>query len=378
MTYEATALAVKAVEKLVPGVVEPGPRQRYKLPRLEVVKKRMGKLHPGFVRLKVLMAGVCGTDVHLLETDETTGYVKCSAPASIPPEGRILGHECVGEIVEVGEGVVGLRLGDIVSCESVISCGVCVPCRQGDFNQCARARLLGLEEDGVFATYANLPQRICHPIDNLVEKPQGLIQAACFEPAAVAHVALEHARVQDADRVLIFGAGPIGLFLAMLAKHVFGSSHIDHVEPLKLRRELARRWADEVYRPREFWATVVQTKLPYDVVFEASGNLQNVSKIIGYCGSRARVILLARSGTSLKISAVDTIITNAISIIGSRGHLGGAFAKLVKLCSADRLPLHEIVTTEIFGIEALKELLLRPELLPRNHAKVIVHIGDKK
>ena len=82
----------------------------------------MGKLSPGFVRLKVLLAGVCGTDVHLLETD-LRGYVKCSAPASIPPEGRILGHECVGEIVEVGEGVevvatwngepVGVRQGNV-------------------------------------------------------------------------------------------------------------------------------------------------------------------------------------------------------------------------------------------------------------------------
>ncbi len=378
MIRETTGLVVKAAEKPIPGVVDPSPHHRYQFPRLEIVRKRLEKLQAGFVRLRVLMAGVCGTDVHLLETDKATGYVKCSAPASIPAGGRVLGHECVGEIREVGEGTVGLKAGDIVSCESVVSCGGCIPCRKGAFTECTRARLLGLEEDGVFATYADLPQRICHPIDRLVEKPGGLIQAACFEPAAVAHVALEHAEVQAADRVLIFGAGPIGLFVAMLAKYVFGSSHIDHVEPLRLRRELASRWADEVYHPREFWNTVAKKRNPYDIVFEASGNLQNVSRIVEHCGGRARIVLLARSGAPLRISAVDTIITNAISIIGSRGHLGGAFAKLVKLCSAGRLPLHEIVTTEISGLEALKELLQRPKLLPRKHAKVIVHIDKRK
>lgn len=375
MVYETTGLIVKAVDNPRPNVVDPEPNQRYQFPRLEIVTRRMGRLRPCFVRLKVLMAGVCGTDVHLLETDRKSGYIKCSSPASIPLEGRVLGHECVGEIVEVGEGTIGLKPGDIVSCESVISCGVCIPCRQGAFNQCARAQLLGLEKDGIFATYADLPQRICHPIDGLIKKTNGLIQAACLEPAAVAQVAFEQAKIQTADHILIFGAGPIGLFLAMLGKYVFGSSRIDQVEPLSLRREMARKWADAVYTPKEFWREVSQTKRFYDVVFEASGNLHNVSRIIKHCGCRARVILLARSGEPLRINAVDKVITNAISIIGSRGHLGGAFAKLVKLCAAERLPLHEIVTTEIYGIDALKKILLRPEILPRRHGKIIVHIG---
>ncbi len=369
-------LLVKAKDDPMPGIFHPGPHQRYRYPRLEIVTRRMKVLQPGYVRLKVLLAGVCGTDVHLLESNKSTGYVKCSAPASIPRKGRILGHECVGQVVEVGEAVAGLRPGDIVACESIISCGVCIPCRQGAFNQCSRARLLGMQEDGIFATYADLPQRICHPIEGLELKPHGLVQAVCLEPAAVAWVAFEHARVQSAEHVLIFGGGPIGLFLAMLAKYVFGSLWVGLIEPLRLRRELASRWADEVFTPREFWRRKPHSLPYYDAVFEASGKLENVSRIIPSCGPRARIVLLARSGKPLKVDAVDWLITNAISILGSRGHLGGAFGKLIHLCLADRLPLHEVVTTEIAGIKKLKGLLLQPQRLPKEHAKVIVRIAD--
>ena len=374
---EITGLAVKAVDNPLPGVEHPAPHQRYQSPRLEIVRRPCPEIKPGFVLLEILTAGICGTDVHLLQTDKKTSYVKCSAPASIPPEGRILGHECVGRVVRVGAGTIGLKTGDVVSCESVISCGVCIPCREGYFNQCSRAELMGLQTDGVFATHAVLPQRICHPIGDLAGKPHGLLQAACLEPAAVAHVALEHAPMENGDRVLVFGAGPIGLFLSLLARNIFGGSHVDQVEPLELRRNLARSWADGVFTPEEFWRAVPAMKHSYDLVLEASGDLGNVTRIIRYCGCRARVVLLARSGASLSIADVDAIITNAISLIGSRGHLGGAFAKLIKLCSAGRLPLHEVVTTELHGLPALKELLLRPDLLAVEHSKVMVHLAEK-
>ncbi|MCK4245206.1 MAG: alcohol dehydrogenase catalytic domain-containing protein, partial [Candidatus Omnitrophica bacterium] len=273
MSLKSKALLVKAVDDPIPGIPRPGPYQRYRYPRLEIVTRRMKVVQPGHVRLKVILAGVCGTDIHLLESNKSTGYVNCSAPASIPRKGRILGHECVGQIIEVGEAVTGLQPGDIVACESIISCGVCIPCRQGAFNQCSRARLLGMEEDGIFATYADLPQRICHPIEGLEQKPQGLVQAACLEPAAVAYVAFEYARVQSAEHVLIFGGGPIGLFLAMLAKCIFGSLWVELIEPLKLRRELANRWADQVFTPRQFWARKTAALPYYDAVFEASGEL---------------------------------------------------------------------------------------------------------
>lgn len=372
MMRKVKALVVKAEDQPRPGVSNPGTHQRYRAPRLEIVDRPLGGVPVGEVRLKIILAGVCGTDVHLLAADRETGYVLTSAPAVIPPEGRVLGHECVGEVVECGEGVGGLRPGDVVSCESVISCGNCLPCRRGEFNQCSRARLMGLETDGVFAGYADLPQRICHPIGRLAETTRGLTQAACLEPAAVAHVAYEAARFRDADRVIIFGAGPIGLFLAMLGKLVFGASRVEVVEPLDFRRNLVRKWSDRVYSPEDFRKATSGAGEEYDVVFEASGELSNVAGIIPRCGANARVVLLARSGTPLHLESVDDIITNAISIRGSRGHLGGAFGRLIRLCEAGVLPLHEAVTRTVSGLDELKDVLLDPQPLSAKDAKILV------
>jgi len=378
MALKTKALVIKAEDEPKAGIFQPGTHQRYRHPQLEIVTRSLEKVSLGKVRLKIIMAGICGTDVHLLKTDKETGYVLTSAPAYIPPEGRVLGHECVAEVVECGAGVRGIQPGDIVSCESVISCGTCFPCRRGEFNQCSRAELMGLETDGVFSHYADLPQRICHPIGNLADKPNGLRQAACLEPAAVAHVAFEAARFRAADRVIIFGAGPIGLFLAMLGKYIFGASQIDIVEPLELRRNLAHKWADRVYTPEDFWLTQPDPEEEYDVVFEASGELTNVTRIIPRCGANSRIVLLARSGTPLELNLIDRVITNAIIIRGSRGHLGGAFGKLIRLCEAGRLPLHEVVTNEITGLESLKKILLEPEQLTADNAKILVLLDQIK
>ena len=86
--FKNKALLVKAVDDPMPGVPYPGPHQRYRYPRLEIVTRRVKPLQPGYVRLKVLLAGVCGTDIHLLQTNKKTGYVNCSAPASIPRKGE--------------------------------------------------------------------------------------------------------------------------------------------------------------------------------------------------------------------------------------------------------------------------------------------------
>lgn len=354
------------------GIENPGPHQMYKNARLNMEQTRLADLNPDMIRVQMLYAGICGTDVHLTENHPETGYIKSSAPASIPEQGRVIGHEGVGKIIETGTNVKHLDVGRIVTFESIIVCHYCDMCRKGRFNQCRRAKLLGLEKDGIFGEIVDLPASLAHDVTELIQSKQDLVAMACIEPAGVAHVACQNANIVAGDKIIIFGAGPIGILCAILAKNIFGASEVHVVEPVAFRRELASRWADNTYESRE---ELPDTLTSLDVLVEASGCLDNVTDLFHRMGPNSRIVLLARSGEPLSINQVDLMISNAITIIGSRGHLCGAFSDIFNLYKNRMLPLADIVTTVVSGIDGLYDLFQNPNQILHDNCKILVEIG---
>lgn len=365
---ESKVVVVHAKKEPMEGVTDPGPHQTYRNPSVSVEIRELGTLDPDEIRVEMVYAGLCGTDVHLTTSDPDTGYIRCSAPAEIPPEGRIIGHEGVGKVIAAGENVHHIKKGAFVTFESIIVCHYCDMCRAGLFNQCRKARLLGLEKDGLFGTVVDVPSMLTHDVSKLAGSDKDLRAAACVEPAGVAYVACQNTRITAGDVVVIFGAGPIGLFSAMLSKAVFGASKVYVVEPVEFRRKLARKWSDHVYDVDEFFDNC---KDYVDVVIEASGFLANISRVFRCLNANGRIALLARSGEPLVLDAVDHMITNAISLAGSRGHLGGAFGKVLNLYNNGQLPLDEMVTDMVIGPEGLRDLLKTPERILENNCKVL-------
>jgi D-xylulose reductase len=370
----AESLVLHAERRPLPGVADPGPHQLYRNPRLAVETRELGALAPDALRVDLLYAGICGTDLHVAQCDPATGYVRSSAPLSVGPEGRVLGHEGVGRVVEVGAGVGHLRRGDLVTFESILRCHRCDPCRRGALNQCESARLLGMEHDGLFATRADVPALLAHPVDDLADRPGGLIAASCIEPAACVLVAAAACRVGPGDAIVIFGAGPLGLFAAMACRLVFGASAIHVVEPVAFRRALAARWADRCSDVEEFFAD--PPALRADVVIETSGALAHVDRVLDRVAPNGRIALLARSGEPLALSRVDRLISNAVTIVGSRGHLGGAFADVLRLIRAGRLPLHEGVTAVVDGVRGLEKCLADPAFVTQHNGKVVARVNE--
>lgn len=368
---KSRAVVLYADRKPMAGIADPGPHQIYCNPHLAVEDRSLGDLHPDEIRVEMIYAGVCGTDVHLVETNPDTGYIRCSAPAEIPQEGRIIGHEGIGRVVEVGSHVHHTKGGAYVTFESIIVCHHCDVCRRGQFNQCRHARLLGLEKDGLFGTVADVPSMLTHDVTALASTDKGLRTAACVEPAGVAYVACQNTRIVAGDVVVVFGAGPIGLISAMLAKVVFGASVVHVVEPVEFRRMLARKWGDHVYDIDEFFDDGPPC---VDVVIEASGYVQNVTKVFRRLNANGRIALIARSGTPLVLDAIDHMITNAVSLVGSRGHLGGAFAKILSLCESGRIHLDEVVTNVVSGPEELRHLLESPDRIIEENCKVLARL----
>jgi D-xylulose reductase len=353
------------------GVVNPGPHQTYRNPRTSLETRKLGNLHPDEIRVHMIYGGLCGTDLHLVEKDPDTGYIRSSAPAQIPPEGRIIGHEGVGRVLAIGDNVKHLKPGALVTFESIIICHYCDICRKGNLNQCRHAKLLGLEKDGIFGTVVDVPGMLAHDVSAFVKNDKDFKAAACIEPAAVAYVACQNTRIKGGDVVVIFGAGPIGLFSAMLSKMVFGASVVHVVEPVEFRRQFAAKWCDHTYDVNEFFQNNASD---VDVVIEASGALDNINKIFRHVNANGRIALLARSGAPLILDSMDHMITNAISIIGSRGHLCGAFIDILSLYQKGRIPLDALVTDVIGSLEDLMQLLSSTEKIINENCKILVQM----
>ena len=179
------------------------------------------------VLIKILRTGICGTDVHIYNWDQW-------AQKTIPVP-MIVGHEFVGEIVEVGSNVHDFKPGDIVSGEGHVVCGHCRNCMAGRRHLCKATKGVGVNRPGAFAEYLSLPQT------NVWHHAQGIPRdiQAIFDPFGNAvHTALEFDVL--GEDVLITGAGPIGIMAAAIVRHA-GARHVVVTDVNPWRLELAQR-----------------------------------------------------------------------------------------------------------------------------------------
>ena len=176
----------------------------------------------GEVVIRVLKTAICGTDVHIYEWDEWA-----QRTLSVP---LVVGHEFVGRIVELGDGVRGLELGELATGEGHIVCGHCRNCRAGRRHLCAHSVSIGATAPGAFAEYLALPAVNVWPADERIP----LDTLAIFDPLGNAvHTALSFDLV--GEDVLITGAGPVGCLAAAVVRHA-GARHvvITDVNPTRL------------------------------------------------------------------------------------------------------------------------------------------------
>lgn len=178
---------------------------------------------PGEVLLRTIMTGVCGTDEHLLHG----GFI-----AKFP---LIPGHEIVGEVVELGEGVTQLSVGMNVVVDNAIYCGECSSCRRGTPLFCSNFTSLGCNAPGGFAEQVLVRASKLYPIGNLDPSI-----AVFTEPTACALHGVDMLALKPASDVLVFGAGPTGLLLAQLLK-MAGAARVTVAAPTALKLELAAR-----------------------------------------------------------------------------------------------------------------------------------------
>ncbi|HEY1501261.1 MAG TPA: L-threonine 3-dehydrogenase [Acidobacteriaceae bacterium] len=261
------------------------------------------------VLVRVTSTGICGTDVHIYEWDEW-------AQKTIPVP-MAIGHEFVGEIVEVGSNVNDFNSGDIVSGEGHVVCGRCRNCLAGRRHLCANTQGVGVNRPGAFAELISLPMTNIWRHDPKINREV----AAIFDPFGNAvHTALSFPVL--GEDVLITGAGPIGLMAIPVVRHA-GARHIVVTDMNPFRLGLARRMgATLAVNPNEMSLTAVQEQLGmtegFDVGLEMSGSAQAFRDMIAGMSHGAKIAML---GIPAKETSMDwrQVIFNMLTIRGIYG-----------------------------------------------------------
>lgn len=235
------------------------------------------------VLIKVHKTAICGTDVHIYNWDEWS--------QKTIPVPMIVGHEFVGEIVEIGSEVTGHKIGDRVSGEGHISCGFCRNCRAGRRHLCRKNISVGVTRQGCFAEYLAIPAVNAYSIPGDITDDQ----ASIFDPFGNAtHVALSFDLV--GEDVLITGAGPIGIMAAAIARFV-GARHIVITDINEYRLNLAKKLCR--CNPVNIQNITLEQTMKelgmtegFDIGFEMSGNPAAFNSMLKNMNHAGKIALL--------------------------------------------------------------------------------------
>ncbi|HEX2756837.1 MAG TPA: L-threonine 3-dehydrogenase [Candidatus Limnocylindrales bacterium] len=261
------------------------------------------------VRIGVRKTGICGTDLHIEAWDAW-------AARTIKPP-LVVGHEFMGDVLEIGSNVTDLEPGDVVSGEGHVVCGHCRHCRAGRWHLCAKTVGLGVNRDGAFA------EQVVLPVTNVWHHWPGIDEevAAIFDPFGNAvHTALSFPVL--GEDVLIVGAGPIGLMAAAVVRHA-GARFVVVSEPNAFRRELATRMgATHVIDPGARTLEELQAEIGmvegFDVVLEMSGNASALRDALAHMAHGGGMAILGIPTEEIPID-VSKVVFNQLTLRGIYG-----------------------------------------------------------
>lgn len=294
---------------------------------------------PGEALLRVRRVGICGTDLHIYQ-----GHL-----AHRVAPGRVLGHETLAEVVEAPAGS-GFRAGDRVVVEPLAFCGACRACRMGASYLCYRLQVLGVDLPGGLQEYWAVPaERLLHVPPELADD-----HAALVEPLAIATHDVRRAGVGASDRVLVFGGGPIGTLIALVARHRGARVAVSEVNPYRVR--LLQELGFPVVGPGEdplAFAEGWTDGEGVDVAFEVSGHpaaARSVTDVVRVWGT---VSIVAIHAEPVPVN-LYRLFARELTVHGSRLYARADWEEALRLGARGAIPLAPLVS-RLVPLEALRE-----------------------
>ncbi len=328
--------------------------QVWKNPRINVGESPDPTPKDDEVIIQVGAVGICGSDMHMYEPG-SDGYILYPGLTRFP---NILGHEFSGKVVEVGNDVHDLKVGDLVTAEEIQWCGTCISCRRGYVNHCDNMEELGFTTPGAMAQYIPVRARYCWKLDEIADRVgderEALVMGAMVEPTGVSYHAMFN-RIhtwQPGAYVVVFGAGPIGLAAEALALAA-GAAQVIVFDTSPARRTIAERLgATAVIDPVGIDLNDVLLDLTYgrgvDFVVEAAGAPgHTLSPLTSGLAVNATIAHIGRSEKPTSL-ALEYYQVRGVQLAGSLGHAGhGTFQNVIRLMASGRLDLRPMVSARM-------------------------------
>jgi (R,R)-butanediol dehydrogenase / meso-butanediol dehydrogenase / diacetyl reductase len=298
----------------------------------------------GEVKIKVFQTGICGSDLH----EYDAGPIFIPTEELHPLTGRkaplILGHEFSGEVVEVGQGVTNVRVGDRVAPDAAQHCGVCYMCKVNRYSLCEKLAFTGLMTDGSFAEYVNVPAYTCYKLLPEISNEAG----ALVEPLAVGIHAIRQGKLLQGDTVAVVGTGTIGL-VTIQAARAAGASKVFAIELSKDRKEKAKGLGAIVLDPTETdVAAEIQDQTEgqgVDVAVECIGKAATVNTGIQCAKRGGKIVVVGIFEKPGEINYNDLVFQEK-EIIGSLAYYG-EFDSAIALLADGRIKAEPLITGKI-------------------------------
>lgn len=347
----------------------------WKNPRISLEDVPIPKVtKPDDVLIEVKAVGICGSDLHFIETDEE-GYMIYPGLTRLPV---IIGHEFSGVVREVGSSVRSVKPGDMITSEEMMWCGECDACRFAFVNHCTRLNdpadleygELGFTHNGAMAEYVLVREKYVWKIDAIrefVRSDEKAFEAGSLvEPTSVSYHAMFNRAggFKPGGYVVVWGAGPIGLAAIALAKAA-GAIKVIAFEISSVRKELAKGvGADYVFDPIELSKKGTE---PWEKIMEITGNEGadmhveaagaphvTVPQMLKSLAIGAKIVQIGRAPKGVPMY-LEILQVKRAQVFGSQGHSGwGTFKNVIRLMASGKIDLTKIITSRFKLSEALK------------------------
>jgi threonine 3-dehydrogenase len=322
----------KATEtRLMKAIQKPEAASGFKLGEVPIPE-----IGPNDVLIKVSLASICGTDLHITNWDEW------SASRIKPP--MVYGHEFCGVVESVGNQVENVAPGDFVSAEMHIPCDVCYQCRIGKFHICENVKIAGIDMDGCYAQFIKLPKRQVLRLPSTLTPEYG----ACLDSMGNAVHAVSKGDVSG-KTVLVVGCGPIGLFSIRVA-FALGATRVYASDISPYRLEMAKKaGATAVFDARDVVVSEaikpLTQGLGVDVVLEMSGSGPALNDAFKGLKLGGTVVLLGIPKGKVELDITENIIFKEAKVLGVNGReMFQTWFLMLELLESGKLDIDFIIT----------------------------------
>ncbi len=314
----------------------------------------------GQVRLKIAYCGICGSDLHAWH-GKMDHRLK-------PPQP--VGHECSGEVAELGPGVSGFAVGQRVVVRPLDPCKACPACQAGHSHICQKLKFMGLDTQGAFQQSWTVPAHTLHKLPENVP----LDVAALIEPLAVACHDVRLGEVKKGEYVVVIGGGPIGILVATVARAHGARVLVAEVNParLKFAADLGFETIDPNAADVASHVEKATGTAGADIVFEVSGSQPGISLMTKLPRTRGRVVMVAIVPEPKSVD-LFRVFWRELRIIGARVYEPQDFEKAIQVAAADPAALARLITSR----RPLDELAAAMGALSKgtNDMKVLIKVS---